>query len=68
MKLDERLSRAAVFSAGLALVLLSSCTLPMVREVRQACAKAPDRIVCENAEYARRYELERQRNRRIAYP
>lgn len=61
-------ARAVLIGAVLAATLLAGCELPMVREVREACAKAPDREACENAEYARRYEIEKQRNRRIAYP
>ena len=52
---------AALFGAVALTALLAGCETPLVREVKEACANAPDRQACEDAEYARRYAIERQR-------
>ena len=68
MTLHHRLLSCAALAGAAMATILAGCETELVRGVRQACANAPDRQACEDAEYARRYELERQRNRRIAYP
>lgn len=53
-------------AAALAAGLLAGCQdLPFNRAVRQDCANAPDVHACENADYARRYAIERARNRNV---
>ncbi len=61
---DDR-TRTWSWAASLAVValtaLLSGCESPVTREVQQACANAPDREACEDAEYNRRAAEERAR-------
>ncbi len=63
--------RAPLFALMAAGTLLAGCeNLPLVQQVHQACANVPEpqKQSCEDAEYQRLYEIEKQRNRRIAYP
>jgi hypothetical protein len=53
-------------ASAVAVTLLTGChDLPMVRSVQQDCASAPDVKACEDADYARRYAVERQRNKNV---
>ena len=51
----------------LTVMMVAGCTPPLVQEVHQVCTNASDVTACENAEYARRYAIERERNRHY-YP
>ena len=53
---------AVLSVAAVAVSVLAGCEdLPMVRAVHQDCANAKDVKACEDADYARRYQIERQR-------
>ncbi len=61
---------AAAAAVAIVVPFLAGCQpTALVKEVQQACANAPDRQACEDAEYERRAAAERaQFNRGRVYP
>ena len=55
-------SGGLLLAAIIATTILAGCEdLPFVQAVHKDCANAPDVTACENADYARRYKIERER-------